>query len=349
MQRLRLFDLRASRLPQLLGFCQDDVPNIAKYVNTAQRRLLYCKEVSDEGWYGSWAEILFYVTQAEPYITLPREVARIEMADICNLPVPVNNQFFEFLRFGNGRMPKCRTACGAPLQIYSRNNAVTFVDISNPPQYISVFITSDQDVGKRMLIQGLDQNNNVVSSQDVVFQVEGVFVAFTVPFVTTSILFNSLTGLQKDQTVGQVKVYQTDPTSGENVLLLTMEPSEMTASYRRYFVEKVPRNCCPTQVVGNVSPVPVTAIAKLDLIPVKVDTDYCLIQNMEAIIEECQSVRFSEMDNENAKKMAAERHFQAIRMLNGELTHFYGSKTPAIEVSPFGSAHLNRQYIGQLI
>jgi len=122
-----------------------------------------------------------------------------------------------------------------------------------------------------------------------------------------------------------------------------MEPSEQTASYRRYYLNGLPFNCCPNQEYVQVS-----AIAKLDFIPVQVDTDYTLIQNIEAIIEEAQAVRYSRIDSVSAKQMAAEKHIQAVRLLNGELTHFEGKNDPAIIFAPFGSARLERVKIGMI-
>jgi len=95
--------------------------------------------------------------------------------------------------------------------------------------------------------------------------------------------------------------------------------------------------------------VQVTGIVKLDLVPVMVDTDYLLINNLEAIIEECQSIRYSQMDTPAAKQMAAERHIQAIRLLNGEIAHYLGLDMPAVNVAPFGSARLERRNIGTMI
>ena len=99
MQRLRLIDCRLSRLPSVVGLCQADIPGIAQFVNSAQRRLLMCKEAGDEGWWGTFAEISFLANRHHPYITLPREIARIEAMSVCDRPVPVNNQFFEYLEF----------------------------------------------------------------------------------------------------------------------------------------------------------------------------------------------------------------------------------------------------------
>jgi len=349
MQRLRLYDCRNSRLPEVIGQCIENTPAIAQMVNSAQRRLLMCKEACDEGWWGTWAEVAFNVSCSQPYITLPREIARLEVMDMCDNPVAIQNQFFEYLQFGNGRLPKLRSQCrraGCEItQTYSRNNAVTFTDMTYAPQYIVAYITDDRDIGKRALIQGLDESENIVYSTDVQFQVTGVYVVLNSPSVQSPNTFAQLNGIQKDVTYGPVRFYQHDPTTGEEVLLLTMEPTEQTASYRRYYLQGVPRNCCGNNVEGNVQ---VTAIAKLDLIPVKADTDYCLIQNLEAIIEECASIRYSEMDAPSAKAMSQERHKLAIAFLNGELNHFLGKDSEAVNFAPFGSAHLPRQKIGRL-
>jgi hypothetical protein len=229
----------------------------------------------------------------------------------------------------------------------SRNNAVTFTDLSSPPQYIRVRITDATDVGKRALIGGTDNNDAVIYTQDGLNKAVGVYVPFDTPFVTTTYQFDSISGIQKDVTNGDVQFYQVDPTSGDEILLLTMEPSETTASYRRYYLSALPRSCCPPpNSTGSVS---VVAICKLELVPVTYDTDYLLIQNLEALTEECQSIRYSEMDTPSAKQMAAERHAQAIRLMNGELNHYIGAEQPAIGFRPFGSATLQRQRIGQLL
>jgi hypothetical protein len=335
-----------------MGLCQDNVPEIANYVNTAQQRLLYCKEAGDESWWGTWAEIVFNVSRAQPYITLPREVARLEAINVCDKPVPVQNQFYEYLQFGNGRMPKSKRWCsdsGSTQQAFTRNNAVTFTEMTNAPQMISAYVTdaTDGDGSKRAFIQGLDADSVQVYTLDVANNVMGQFIPLTSPFVLTPQTFSSLTGIQKDVTTGVVRFYQHDPNTGDEVLLLTMQPGETTASYRRYYLHQLPCNCC--EALGNPSQVQVTALVKLEIIPVQVPTDYLLIQNKEAIIEECQSIRYSEMDSASAKQMASERHTQAVRMLNGELTHYVGGQQAAVNFSPFGSARLSKKKIGSML
>lgn len=354
MQRLRFYDLRTSTLPDAVGLCEADIPNLAAYVNSAQRRLLMCKEAGDEGWWGTWAEMAFTVSMTAPYLTCPREVARIQFAAVCTMPVDIQNQFYEYLQFGNGRLPKYYRTCQPNIQAgYMRNNVPTFVDLSNAPQIIRFVMLDPADAGKRVLLQGTDLNDKPLLSIDTYNPTNGIFVTLADPFVDAPVQVNTITGIQKDKTVGQVEVHQIDPSSGADVLLLTMQPSETTASYRRYYFDSLPSSCCPpagavdctNPTVNNLQ---LTVIAKLDLIPVQVDTDYCLIQNPEAIIEECQAIRYSRMDSSESKAMARNHHLQAISYLNGELCHFLGKDKPAVSFKPFGSASLDRVYVGNL-
>jgi len=350
MQRLRLYDCRTSRLPNTVGLCTDNIPDIADYVNSAQRRLLLCKEAGDESWWGTWAEIAFNVSRASPYITLPREVARLEAINVCSNPVLIQNQFFEYLNFGNGRLPKLNRQCnqGLPMGL-TRNNAVTFREMTNAPQYLVAYATDSRDYNKRVMFSGEDADHVTIVTTDERYQVQGQFVNLEATPAMTPQTFSRLTGIQKDFTEGIVRIYQHDPATGEEILLLTMQPSEQTASYRRYYINQLPRGCCPSPNNTDETQVQVTAIAKLEIIPVRADTDYCLLQNIEAIIEECQAIRYSQMDSPTAKQMSRERHQMAVTLLNGELSHYVGAKDVAVGVFPFGSAKLRRQKIGWLI
>lgn len=366
MQRLRFYDCRVSRLTRSIGLCVGDTPRLAQYVNSAQRRLLMAKEAGDEGWWGTYAEMAFQVslpataaapTLPGPYLTLPRDVARLESVNICDTPIPLNNQFFEYLQFGNGRLPKQFNRCqGARIQqAFTRNNVPTFVDFI-PGNVLQVYLTDPADADKRVFISGTDTNNNTIYSLDGLNQNTGQFLSLASPFSTFPTPLNTITGIQKDVTVGTVRFYSVDTTTGTSTLILTMQPGETTAWYRRYYFDNLPATCCSgtgtTGCGSNTAPtvIPVTAIAKLDLIPVVADTDYCLIQNLEAIIEECESIRYSEVDNPQANiTMSKAKHLAAIGLLNGELAHFLGVDEPAVEWAPFGSARLERQKIGTML
>lgn len=340
-RRLNLYQLRKSRFPRVLGLCQDNIPEIAAYANSIQETLLFDKDAGDESWNGTFAEVFFNVSQTQPYITLPREIARIQTADVCDHPVPINNAFFEYLQFGNGRMAKGRCHCPGTLAGYERNNAVLFTELTNTPQMIRAYINNAQDVGKRAIISGLDSNNKEIYSQDNLVIVQGEFAAFDSPFVTWTLPFNRITGISKDATAGVIEFYQVDPTSGEEVLILTMQPSETIASYRRYYFGNLPCSCCPVPgaVEGTVQ---ISAIAKLQPVPVTTDTDYLLLTSKEAFISEAQAIRLGEADTISAQKMADRHHQRAIGFLISELGHYHGILTPAVGVNYFGDERCNR-------
>lgn len=359
MQRLRAIDVRLSDFPQTIGLCQSDTMLVYQALNAVQQRLLYCKEAGEESWHGSWAEIRFVMSRDHPFITLDRSVARLELVDICDRPVTVNNQFQEYLRFGNGRFPKIfrqgHCGCFEP-EVYSRNNVPTLVDPPSFPTYLQAVASNSADVGNsRVLMQGTDNNGNIILSQDGFNQVTGLYETLASPFVQWPTLFNSITGIQKDVTAGPVSIYAMDPNTGVQTLLVTMQPQETTAWYRRYYFNSLPCNCCSQTCPNPCSPntpacsVVVTAIAKLEFIPVTTDTDYCLIQNLQALIREGAAWRYSKMDSVQSRQLGAVDHKEAVRLLNGELAHYYGIQDPAIRLDVFGSAHLQRAGIGTML
>lgn len=344
--RPRLLDFRTSDGPASVGLCSGDLDKVASVVNILQTRLLYCREAGDTGWWGGWAEMAFTVRRDDPYVTTPREVARIERLAVCRRPTPIQNQFYEFLDFSVGPQ-HLGQRCGQWLQVYERNTVPTFVELNPSGKTIRVTYTNAADIGKRVFLQGYDSNENVIYSQDGLVEVEGIFLTLENPFVQAPFGITRLTGIQKDITVGPVKFYEVDLTTGDTTLILTMMPGEETASYRRYYFGGLPRNCCPDPN-NPTTHILITAIVKLDLIPVKVDTDYLLIQNIPALVEEAESWRYSKMDNAEAQQMSQMKHTMAVRYLQGQLVHREGKDRPAVVFRPFGSAIQQRQRLGMI-
>lgn len=338
--RLRVVDFQDSMGPQDCGLCSSDLPGCCQMLNAAQERLLMAREAGDEGWYSTWAEMIFQVSRADPYLTLPRGCARVEYLTVCNRTVPVQNQFYEYLRYGGGRKPNSHGSgfgCGA-LQIYDRGLWPTFTDLV-PGNKIRVYPTEAADETLRTLISGKDTNDATVDNLDGQIMVDGEYVTFALPFATTLTGWNSITGIQKDVTIGPVSYYQVDATTGDPSLMLTMEPGETVAGYRRYYIDGLPSNCCSGTEPGTAQ---VTALVKLEPVTLRQSTDYLVIQSLEALIAECQSIRLSKMDGQGPKVESRERHNAAIRLLQGELNHKLGKDLPAINFAPFGSAKLNR-------
>jgi len=119
-----------------------------------------------------------------------------------------------------------------------------------------------------------------------------------------------------------------------------MEPNEQAANYRRYLISGVPNLnlCCVAPGVAQIS-----AQARLDFIPVANETDYLLIQNVPALLEEAQSLRYSRMDSGNAANQSQAHHARALALLNGQLDLYLGKVSTAVSVPIFGSNRMRRQ------
>ena len=361
VQRLRLRDLLLSRLPNLIGICGADVSRIADAVNTAQERLLTCREAGEEGWYGGYAEMVFNVSRNAPYLRLPRGVARLISVDACDTPVPIRNQFYEYLEFGDGHWPK--TLCGGSefncclfghVEALRRNMAATFLDIGTSRKGLRIYPSEAADVGtNRVFVGGLDANGVRLQTQDGNSQVQGVFVNLDYPFVdlklpltVAQLEISAIDTILKDKTLGYVRFYEIDLDTGVQRLILTMEPSEEVAGYASYYLKEIPQGCCQSSTQNDDSLVQVTAMVKLDLVPAVVDSDPLLIQSKEAIIAECQAVHLGDQELAGAKQQAVERHLSAVRYLRGQQRHYEGRQHIAVDFAPFGHARLTHQTIG---
>jgi hypothetical protein len=352
MPRLRLYDVRTSRLFEALGICQGDVSGMGDAVNAAQERLILAKEAGDQGWFGSWVRTAFNVDRTNPYITLPRELARLGSVSVCKRPVVIQNEFYEYLEFGIGPQDESPTRRNrdCTVAMYDRGSVPTMVDLNTAtgPQILRLRMEDSNDVDNRVLLQGLDNNGNKIRSQDGYNMVDGIFVSLQVPFVDCPIRFTKITGIQKDNTIGRVSIYQADPATGNEVLLLTMSGPELVSGYRRYYLNNTPWSCCPVATGTPAVPVQVSGWAKLEILPVVSDTDYLIIQSLEALIAECQAVRYSEMDTLTSDQKLASKHRDAIRLLQGQLVHYLGKEKPAVQIKPFGSARLERRHVGMI-
>lgn len=343
MQRLRFVDIRLSSLPDTIGLCTSDGARVAAAVNEAQERLITDPMAPDEGWWGGWGRMLFnaQVSSQGAYIVTPANIARVILMNVCDQPIHLRNGFYEFLEFGIGLQPRrctegtsCNVAPGQLTQAYERDTVCTLGTFLTTPQQIAVYPSSAIDVGKRVLLQGTDQNGITVYSDTPTGPPEvGEWVTLTTPFVLSVNQFSALTGIQKESTMDRVTFYMVDPITSAETLLSTMEPTETVASYRRYFLNGLPNNCCNT-AAGLVQ---VTAQVKFDYQPVVNDSDWLTIQSIPALIEECKSNRYGRIDTAEAGKLEAKCHGRALAILNGQLDHFLGKIQTAVRVPLFGS------------
>jgi hypothetical protein len=224
------------------------------------------------------------------------------------------------------------------------------LDLTPTNQFLRVYVTDPRDVGKTIIFSGaLDQNGTGIYEQAGTNQVMGAYLTFAQPFATTAMIITGFTGVQKDQTFGDILLKQVDAITGAEVLLSRYAPDELNPTYRRYYINHLPNSCCPSPNPAVPGQVQVTGLAKFECLPVYRDTDLLIIGNLPALIEEAQAIKYSTMDSPNAAQQEAKHHAKAIRLLQDEQRHYQGELQPAVTYAPFGSNRLSRSRIGTLI
>lgn len=347
--RRTLRDLAMSRMPTACGLCMGDTPSIAALANEAQQNLI--NAAGETGWFGGWARLAFTASRINPYVTTPYQFARMIGFDVCRTPVRIQNEFYEVMDAGIGlRGPvNCTDACG-PMEAYDRGTFPTMIDLTGS-QYLKVYITNQADIGKQVLFTNvLDQNGNGIYTQSGSNSVNGFYMTLDSPSVQSPYICTSFQSFEKDQTYGDLVLVAVDPNTGNETTLSRYKPQETNPAYRRYYFAKLPNDCCGNSntapVVGQVS---ITAIGKYEFIPAQSNSDYLIIGNIPALIEECLSITYSQMETPNAMALEKKHHNKALKLLNDELRHYLGEMLPAINFAPFGTARLQCQGIGNMI
>lgn len=332
--RRTLKDIKtSSRIPELLGICPDDTYRLAAQVNAAQERLIYAGK--DAGWWQGWVKTRFSVSATAPYITLPREFARIINMSLCERPVYIHNEFYEVLPGGPGPMPDtlcCSDWCGS-VAGYERGVWPTKVDLTSTNQRLRVYMTDDRDAGLKMLIVGKDQNGHDIYDMDGLRTATGFYMTFIDPFVDSAFNVSEITAVVKPVTFGDIMLFQVDQTSGREVLLSRYLASETNPAYRRYYISPVCTNCVNYTV---------NAIAKLEYIPAIRDSDPLIIGNIPALEEMCQALRGYSQEVTAAREMAKESEMRAIKLLRQEMDHYLGVHQPAVTVDRMEQHSLRR-------
>lgn len=348
MPRLTLADIRQSGLPGAIGLCADNTPSIAAAVNEAQERLINAG--GRTGWWGGWSSLVFSVSSANPYITLPRQFSTLIGLTICNYGIRLHNQFYEVLPNGIGMQPQqvIPNCWQGNIAGYERSPVATMIDLPGT-SYLRAYISDVRDVGAKMLLTGLDGNGLQIYSTLGIDSVNGAVLTFAQPFVQSTFTMSVIQAVQKDITYGDVVLSAIDVTTGAETILSRYAPTEVNPSYRRFLISQLPTNCCPSGTPATSTTTQVKAVGKWAHTPVYLDTDQLVIQCLPALIEMCISIRFSRMDKTDALAMAEQKRAAAIRELQNELRSYLGEQSPAVNVDRFGTAKLEYQSIGNLI
>ncbi len=325
MRPLTLADVKLrTRIPQALGICASDARLVA-WLNEAQQRMI--PKMHAIGTYGR-----FRICATDGCITLPAQVASIERVALCGVPIPVHDMWYDFLDNGLGLRSAntndgsscCGNSCGAE-EANLRGWFPTFGDIRGTDKKLVVACDLSADVGKRVLVLGYDQNNNWIRTVQDGEIADGEVLLLAQGAGTTSTKFfdGGITGIQfLDDRSGQAWLWELDTVATTQRLIGSYFYWERNPSYARYLFPSI---LAQTNSEGGCNTTTVEMIAKLDFIPLAVDTDYLLISNVPALKNMTTAIKqYEEAVSGDDFKRAAAFEAIAMRELDFEIDHYLG-------------------------
>jgi hypothetical protein len=318
-------DLQNSRIPASLGVGIND-PRLLQWTNEAMERLLYMGK-----WWGTVAR--FNICATNGCITLPRQIATIEAVNVCGHPVPVRDFWYEFLANGFGTRESqttpngggCCGGGGGMSEAISRGRFPVFTDITGSTSKLHFVCDVSTDAGKQVLLLGYDANGNWIRTMQNGAYADGEMIALAQGAGTTSVnFFTVITDLQFQSAMdGQSWLYALDTTTALLTMLGHYQYDEPHPSYARYYFPGIN----PKTGTTGCNTVKVEIVGKLDFIPVKVPSDYLIIQNLPALKEMMSALKKSEnqADSTAANNIIAGGMATAMEMLDKQLDHYLGS------------------------
>jgi hypothetical protein len=334
MNLLTLADLKASRIPGLVGTCGDS-DEFLDIINKAVRELMPRGEF--EG-----LVVKMRVCAYSGCVVWPSSVKTVLSANVSGQTVQSRNGWYEMLP-GNYGLVSANKRCGARLMEVD-GLVPTFRKIPEcEGAFLRVSIERDADVGKMMTFYGIDDNGNqLYTARSDGSYVPGVTITFAKPYTETTIRLRDIERVQKDRTVGPVHLYSTQGVAGDLIHLANYRPTDTNPMFRTTtFNTFRSMGCCSCNGAKTI-----LAMVKLNFEPMILDDDLCLIQNQDAIEDMARSIRFADSFDANS---AARWRASAIEKLNIDLAETQPPEQISVNNSGFGTAHPSRHGIGNIM
>lgn len=321
-----LNDARNSALRNIAGACSNS-PEFLQLLNDATRQLMRR---------GDWAGTVqpIYACVKNGCLVWPRYVGSVRKLNWCRRPLEVRGLWWEFLSHDH-----YASLCGSAMSpgMNAQGHSPVQQDIAGANRLVRVYADAAADAGKSVMIFGLDGDGQPLKTQAANGTwTPGIVITMAAPFGSSTGYVSRIDRVLKDETNGPVRLYAYDAVNDVLEDLATYEPSETNPDYARYKLAgpKCGSGCCGGTSHG------VTALVKLKFIPAKLDTDLVLIQNLDALKDMMQAIKFKEANDIGA---AREYELAAIRELNLELADETPNAQIAVSAQPFNGLNFGNR------
>jgi hypothetical protein len=294
MPRLNVQSLITAGLPELVNLCPTDERFYA-YINTFQERALAYGR-----WWGTTQLLEFCVSASTTCsdqgacLIMPREVAVIEAITLNGIPVTPKNAWFNYVQ----AMPT-PTACGGgscstglyrgmrygPWGVSEDKLTVPSFSTTATGQTIRFYFNS-ADIGKKIRVQGYDENNvwKRSSIDGTVQDGEQVTLALTggqlYTDTTTAWKVGSPQAIIKEATSYNVSMFAVDEDGTVAQKLADYQPDELTPTYRKFYIPGNIHGC------GDDGYATLRAVVSLQHVPVSKASDWLLFDDAISAYED---------------------------------------------------------------
>lgn len=318
-------------ISRVLGVCEDS-PKVAQYLNEAEQRILNRSDKPT----GSLVRLRTCAGENN-CVSWSRQIQTIEAFAICNTPITIRPGEWEFIGYPSGNGIRDEDSPGTML--IDRGTSCAFDDViatDAAPRRIAAIAANVADVGKKIVLRYYNSSGQkVYSSIDGIVQ-EGQELTLVSPLAvfpanaavtSANVATGGLYHVVKEVTEYPVYLYEYDPTAvvdpdSITKMLAQYEPSEEVPIYRRSFVPGLSTwAACSGGNEDCTSNKAITALVKLQHVPVVVDNDPLVIGNIAALKLMVMAIMREEA-NRNEESAILEAKAKA--EIDGELSSYLG-------------------------
>lgn len=283
-------ELKQTRIADIAGNCVDN-DQFKSLVNAATQMLMRRGD-----FLGTTVPI--YVCIKRGCVVFPRYVGSVRKINQCRYPLQIENNWYQFLNYNTGcDVDAWQRGRGHVMVTTGPTPVPAFSSIYGDGRYVRIYPSTKDDVGVEVQLFGEDNNGQPLrtNNHDGTWS-DGITVTVALPYGSTNIFIRRIDRVLKPKTQGTLRAYAYWAVNDVLEDLAMWEPTEISPTYSRYMINAY----CQTTGVSNGSQSSpcdksgIMAMVKLRYIPVEVDSDLVLIDNVEALKYMVQSIRYGE-------------------------------------------------------